>query len=270
MVSPPLHLLVLAPSILLPLLTVPVQQSTSLSLFPRRLSLTSSSRLGSPGAGPAQLVEDGPHRARRERRDENAPISDEDGSMSPIRRAAIRSASSAMLASLLLPTEGSTAIENPLNLKGTFWETGKLYEKSQDGPTILGADSDDLTGDLLRVLDESSDAIRSQELAFAVESGQYGKASRLLRGGIISESRLRVSANALMDLIPEEREEYVVSSSEAFRAFITRWDELDAEVEAASRRIRGEDPRMMILTTLGEADGSLVDFAKIVRRALDR
>ena len=190
--------------------------------------------------------------------------------MSPIRRAAIRSASSAMLASLLLPTEGSTAIDNPLNLKGTFWETGKLYEKSQDGPTILGADSDDLTGDLLRVLDESSDAIRSQELAFAVESGLYGKASRLLRGGIISESRLRVSANALMDLIPEEREEYVVSSSEAFRAFITRWDELDAEVEAASRRIRGEDPRMMILTTLGEADGSLVDFAKIVRRALDR
>ena len=44
----------------------------------------------------------------------------------------------------------------------------------------------------------------------------------------------------------------------------------DAEVEAASRQIRGEDPRMRILTTLGEADGSLVDFAKNVRRALEK
>ena len=268
---PPLHILVITSSTLLPLLVVPVQQSTSLSFassrFPRLVSLTSSSLLSSPGDGSTQ---DSPHEAGREGIDKNSPKSATDSSVSPRRRAAIRSASSVVLASLLLPTEGSTAIENPLNLKGTFWETGKLYEKSTDGPTILDADSDDLTSDLFRVLDESSDAIRSQELAFAIESGQYGKASRLLRGGIISESRLRVSANALMDLIPEEREEYVVSSSEAFRAFISRWDELDAEVEAASRQIRGEDPRMRILTTLGEADGSLVDFAKNVRRALEK
>ena len=61
-------------------------------------------------------------------------------------------------------------------------------------------------------------------------------------------------------------------SNESFRLFLRCLDVLDAEVEAASRPVsfrmvdgEGGDPRMKILTKLGEVEESLKEFVKNVR-----
>lgn len=172
----------------------------------------------------------------------------------------------------------ANAIDNPLNLKGTFWETGQLYEKSK---TIAEED-----GDFLSVLESSREAFRSPALLDAITDGNYGAASRLLRGGLISESRMRIAANALMDSIPEEDDDAIYKSSEYFRVFLRQLDVLDAEVEAASRplisgdprmkigiSVKGEggmgggDPRIEILSRLGEAEDALGLFLKTIKGA---
>ena len=76
----------------------------------------------------------------------------------------------------------ANAIYNPLNLKGTFWETGELYVKKE---SELPQDP----GDLLPLL---RDALRSLEsLDSYVLDGKFDDLSRQLRGGSISESQLR-------------------------------------------------------------------------------
>jgi len=156
-------------------------------------------------------------------------------------------------------SKSATAIDNPLNLKGTFWETGKLYEKSNDPPP-------DDDGDFLAILENTLEALHSPELIDSIAEGKYGKTSRLLRGGLVSESKIRIAANALIDSLPED-DEAIYESNESFRVFLRYLDVLDAEVEAASRPLIGGegDPRMRILTRLGEVEELLKAFLKNVR-----
>ena len=156
--------------------------------------------------------------------------------------------------------QAANAMDNPLNLKGTFWETGQLYEKSNDQP------ADD--ADFLSILTDAAGALHSQTLTDAISAGKYGQTSRLLRGGLISEIRIRLAAYALIDEIPEDAEEY--RASEAFRVFLRLLDVLDAEVEGASRGLGGDngDPRFGILGRLGQVEESLKAFLKIVRDGL--
>lgn len=167
----------------------------------------------------------------------------------------------------------ANAVDNPLNLKGTFWETGRLYEKSAAADDPLPPSSAD---DFLAVLENAVEALRSPQLVRAIEEGRYGAASRSLRGGLISESKLRIAANALMDEMPED-DEAAYRSREAFRVFLRCLDVLDAEVESASRPSfggdvgggglggGGGDPRMKILTRLGEAEDSMKVVVKTIR-----
>ncbi|KAL7529851.1 hypothetical protein ACHAWF_003135 [Thalassiosira exigua] len=181
------------------------------------------------------------------------------------RRRLLVGLSTAAIAPISLSAAGN-AMENPLNLKGTFWETGQLYEKSNVPPP-----EDD--GDFLSVLEDATSALRSPELSNAIGEGRYGPASRLLRGGLISESRVRVAANALIDALPEEDDERIYRASESFRRFVRYWDALDTEVEAAGGPFGGGggkdggDPRMRILTRLGEAQDTLEEFLGDVRGA---
>lgn len=154
-------------------------------------------------------------------------------------------------------------MENPLNLRGTFWETGQLYEKSNDPPP-----DDDAA--FFSVLEATLEALRSPSLTEAVAEGRYGRASRLLRGGLVSESRVRLAANALIDALPEEDDGAIYRSGESLRVFLRYLEVLDAEVEAASRPFGagggGEgDPRMGILARLGEAEDALRSLLKNLR-----
>lgn len=162
-------------------------------------------------------------------------------------------------------SQSANAIDNPLNLKGTFWETGQLYEKSTPLP-----DDDD---DFFAILDNTVEALHAPTLVDSITEGKYGQASRLLRGGLISESKIRLAANALIDAIPED-DGAIYKSNESFRLFLRYLDVLDAEVEAASRPLLGGggdgggDPRMKILTRLGEVEDALKEFLKNVRGGL--
>jgi hypothetical protein len=153
---------------------------------------------------------------------------------------------------------------NPLNLKGTLWETGQLYEKS----TSIGAEED-----FFAVLDNTLEALYSPTLLGAIEEGNYGQASRLLRGNLISESQIRLSANALIDSLPEENDEAIYRSGESFRVFLRCLDVLDAEVAAASRPVTlggsGEDSRIRILERLGICEDALKVFLNNLRDGLN-
>ncbi|KAL9180584.1 hypothetical protein ACHAXT_011037 [Thalassiosira profunda] len=155
----------------------------------------------------------------------------------------------------------ATAIDNPLNLKGYLWETGKVYIKE---PMPDGDDDD-----FYAILDGTAEALHSAELTEAISEGKFGQASRLLRGGLISESRIRIAANALIDGIPEENDEAIYKSSEAFRVFLRFLDVLDAEVENASRPSFGSgegDPRIEILTRVGEAEDAMRALVRNLRK----
>ena len=164
-----------------------------------------------------------------------------------------------LIAVLSTTTTTANAIDNPLNLKGTFWETGQIYQKSN---TPQPSDE----SDFLSILENTVDALHSPTLLNSITEGKYGQASRLLRGNLISESKIRIAANALIDLLPED-DDAIFKSDESFRMFLRYLDALDAEVEVASRSFRG-DPRLDILTRLGEVEDALKVFLKNVRGGL--
>lgn len=172
---------------------------------------------------------------------------------------------------------------NPLNLKGTYWETGKLYKKSD---TELPSDPDELLTSLIQA------AAALGSLTDVAVDGKFEDLSRLLRGGAVSESRIRLRAYALIDMIENEDKEYL--ASDLFRTFLRDFDALDGMVEAAVRQAKmdggftetlglavisplsasndlrrltsepslGKDPRINVLATLGEATKALQAFNK--------
>jgi len=85
------------------------------------------------------------------------------------------------------------AVSNPLNLKGTYWETGELYVKKK---RELPDDPDDLLPSLSAV------ASALESLQDLVVEGKWDELLRKLRGGVISESQIRLTGYALLDLLP--------------------------------------------------------------------
>ncbi|KAL7471697.1 hypothetical protein ACHAXS_011995 [Conticribra weissflogii] len=167
--------------------------------------------------------------------------------------------------------QSANAMDNPLNLKGTFWETGQLYEKSNSNSMLT--EYPPKTSDLIRILESTRDAFHSPSiLVDAISEGRYGDALRLLRGGLISESKIRLAAYALIDSLPEDDEnEYLIN--ELFRVFLRYFDVLDAAVEAASRPNlgavgSGDDPRMKMLSLLGEVEDKMNLFVVAVKKGL--
>lgn len=163
----------------------------------------------------------------------------------------------------------ANAIDNPFNLKGTFWETGQLYEKSN---TSLP----DNETDFISILQNTIDAFHSSKLLDTISEGNYSQTLRLLRGGLISESKIRLSAYALIDLLPEDNDDEIVyKCNESFRIFLRYFDTLDKEVELASRPsfplgggVGEGDVRIELLTRVGEVEDALKIFVNNVKVGL--
>ena len=157
---------------------------------------------------------------------------------------------------------------NPLNLKGTYWETGSMiYTK----PNTSALED----GDFLSILEDTIINLSSDELLNSISEGNYSTTLRLIRGRLISESQIRLSANALLDLLPED-DPSIYKSQESFRIFLRYLDLLDGEVEMASRmgipqlggNNGGDDPRIEILARVGETEDALRVFVKNIKDGL--
>jgi len=184
------------------------------------------------------------------------------------------------------------AVYNPLNLKGSYWETGKLYEKKP-----LSEELSSEPEELLESMRDMASALES--LSLVVEGGKFDEASRMIRGGSVSESKLRIVGNALVDSILDDDGGYV--ASERVRVFLLNFDALDAAVTAAARRASvdgglvstlalsavaplsaanrvakiagepqmGSDPRLEVLGSLEAAVKSLKAFINVAAKALE-
>lgn len=181
------------------------------------------------------------------------------------------------------------AIDNPLNIKGSYWGTGELYQKSDQE---LSSDPEEL----LRYLKEQVTALG--KLSDVVVEGNWGEVSRLLRSGDISESQIRLQAYALMDQLEDDDQEFW--ARELFRMFLRSLNAFDRTLEAAARQAKldggltetlglavvspfgaankiarvssvpklGDDPRLQVLAILDETSKSLQAFNKVAGDAI--
>uniref|UniRef100_A0A7S2V6L3 Uncharacterized protein n=1 Tax=Fibrocapsa japonica TaxID=94617 RepID=A0A7S2V6L3_9STRA len=191
---------------------------------------------------------------------------------------------------LLTPVQVG-AVYNPLNLKGSFWETGELYQQKENE---IPLDPDEL----LASVKQAEAALDS--LSNLVLEGELDLLSKKLRGGAVSESQLRLRANALIDMIEDDEKMYV--ASELFRNFLREFDLLDRAAEAAVRQSKfdggvvetlglavvapigaankvirmssepnlGKDARIDLLVVLGTATKTLHGFNSAVEEALGK
>ena len=198
---------------------------------------------------------------------------------------------SAICAALLSP-QTAGAVYNPLNLKGSFWETGELYvKKGRDLPD----DPDELLPSLVAV------AAALESLNDLVLEGRWEDLSRKLRGGVISESQIRLRGYALLDILPDKEDSRLAYiCGERFRIFLSKFAQLDAVVEAAARQSKidgglvetvgmavilpfsaadrvakitneptlSSDPRLNVLNALGETTKAAKAFTRTAEEAL--
>ena len=130
-------------------------------------------------------------------------------------------------------------------------------------------------GDFLSILENTITSLSSDELLNSISEGNYSNTLRLIRGRLISESQIRLASNALLDLLPED-DPSIYKSQESFRVFLRYLDLLDGEVEMASRlgipqlgnNGLGDDPRIDILTRVGETEDALRVFVKNIKDGL--
>eukprot|EP00568_Trieres_chinensis_P001046 CAMPEP_0183308620 /NCGR_PEP_ID=MMETSP0160_2-20130417/22361_1 /TAXON_ID=2839 ORGANISM="Odontella Sinensis, Strain Grunow 1884" /NCGR_SAMPLE_ID=MMETSP0160_2 /ASSEMBLY_ACC=CAM_ASM_000250 /LENGTH=262 /DNA_ID=CAMNT_0025472481 /DNA_START=36 /DNA_END=824 /DNA_ORIENTATION=- len=210
------------------------------------------------------------------------------------RRDVLRSGISSTVAALVfgsfLCTDSAEAVNNPLNLKGSYWETGKLYRKEDNVPP-------DDPAEILAEFAATATALDSLE--GVAEEGRFGDLSRLLRGGAVSESRLRLGGYALVDAIEDDDRSYF--AGELLRGFLRDFAYLDAASEAAARRAKidggitetmglavvspfgaanelarvsnepalGKDARIAVLIAIGRAATSLRAFNKAAADSLN-
>ena len=124
--------------------------------------------------------------------------------------------------------DGNTG--NPFTLRGQFWETGKPY-KASDKESLAEA-SDQY---LLEGLQDAARRLKS--LDALAEDGQFGEITSALRGGQISEPRIRMSARILLER--EEDDQIETRAQAIFSGFTVAFDKLDEAVITASRRAPG-------------------------------
>ena len=153
---------------------------------------------------------------------------------------------------------------NPLNLKGSFWETGELYTKPEKNAPMIVDPDEQLSWFAER-------AGRLESLAADAEEGRFEELSRALRGGSISESQIRVRSFALIDYIEDERNEYLASAQ--LRAFFDSFDALDRIVYTASRTLvltpaGYDEARIDAISYLDATTRSLRKFNKIAGEAI--
>ena len=185
----------------------------------------------------------------------------------------------------------TNAVSNPLNLKGFYWETGQLYQKSDN---TLSSDSQEL----LEYLVKTAQALEKLSQSDVLLDGKFGELSRMLRGGVISENKIRLQSYALIDTIEDDRQEYL--ARELFRVFLKDFDILDRTVEAASRQSKldggmietlglavvspfgavnevaritaepnfGTDSRITVLAAMQETSKDLLAFIQVAKGAI--
>ena len=137
--------------------------------------------------------------------------------------------------------------------------------------------------DFIIILENTINSLHSSTLLDTISEGRYSQTLRLLRGNLISESQIRLASNALIDLLPEDDESIIYKCNESFRIFLRYFDILDAEVDMASRPFssgggggvegmgmggNNSDPRMEILTRVGEVEDALKIFVKNIKVGL--
>lgn len=140
----------------------------------------------------------------------------------------------------------STPPYNPLNLKGTFWETGELYVK-KDNTNGLPTDP----AELLPAIEKLITALESLEPL--VLDGKFDDLSRQLRSGSpLSESQLRLLGYALLDQLPEDgdNDNKTYLSERAFRLCLNQFIQLDTVVQTAARQQKLDGG---LVETLGRA-----------------
>jgi len=115
----------------------------------------------------------------------------------------------------------------------------ELYRKSDNKPM-------DDPDELLTWF--ASKAQTFQSLNTLIENEKFEELSRSLRSGEVSESRFRRRAYALIDMIEDERKEYVAAVQ--FRTFLTAFDILERTVYVASQRSKSDGG---IIGTIGLA-----------------
>lgn len=156
--------------------------------------------------------------------------------------------------SMALAASTSSPPSNPLNLKGSFWETGELYDKSKLQPVSYEPE------DILQYLQYQVKTLKSLE--DYVVDGNFSQLSKLLRGGVMSETQLRKQSYALVDQLPDEDENpNTYLASDALRVFLNSWDNLDRLVDGASKNNIGG-----VAETLGLALVSPYNAANQVAR----
>uniref|UniRef100_A0A6U3RKQ5 Uncharacterized protein n=1 Tax=Ditylum brightwellii TaxID=49249 RepID=A0A6U3RKQ5_9STRA len=153
--------------------------------------------------------------------------------------------------SIMIPLIAN-AVPNPLNLKGSFWETGTLYQKSE---VDLPSDPEELLSSLAKIA-SSMDTLND-----VASEGRFGELSRMIRGGVVSESKIRLNAYALIDAIMDDDEGYKLS--DLFRRFLRDLEVLDAIVLDADRKSKLDGG---VVETLGRAVVSPLSAANEVAR----
>lgn len=118
---------------------------------------------------------------------------------------------------------------NPLNLKGQYWQTGKVVYRQGLSTDDLSADPSVLLGELL----DAREALAS--LNAVVNEGNLKQVEAALHGGVVSEKNLALRARALTEFIDDEDKESL--AQKAFERFIRRYDDLDETVGLALKKV---------------------------------
>ena len=134
----------------------------------------------------------------------------------------------------IVPTPNDAAAaersQNPLTLRGSFWETGKLYQA-----TNMREYDEKEDQELLRTLEDAAVALKS--LDDLAEDGKFDALSAALRGAVVSEPEIRSSVRVLLDR--EEDDAIETRGQAAYSRFTRLYDILDNRVITAARKTPG-------------------------------
>lgn len=134
--------------------------------------------------------------------------------------------------------------QNPLNLKGQYWQTGTIVYKQKLSTDDLSADPSVLLGELIAARDALAN------LNSVVKDGDLRQVEAGLHGGVVSEKDLVLRARALSEFIEDEDKES--NAQKAFERFIRRFEDLDETVGLALKKVPSSELESS-LSTIGLA-----------------